>query len=331
MKFLQALLGRKAAAPSAAPFVETAPNEIVLEGAPPFPIAKSIVREHGFPLVDWDAVNAWLAQVDTARRNEAWKACERGWLMHLEAALGANYRLAESPIAVVLSSLEDKLAHVTVDYMERTLARITRVLDGLARAPEMGKEILVVFDDEDTYYRYASIYVPDGEQATSGGMYLGSGCGHFVMTKADLHRIEPVIAHELTHSCLEHLDLPTWLNEGLAENTKGRLTRSARPQFTPQQMHEKHLAFWNEARIQEFWKGDAFYEPDAQNLAYDLARIIVEQLATDWDTLKAFALAAKEEDAGAAAARQHLGVDLGEYVCALLEKLPSPRWSPSAH
>ena len=107
MKFLQALLGRKAAAPSAAPFVETAPNEIVLEGAPPFPIAKSIVREHGFPLVDWDAVNAWLAQVDTARRNEAWKACERGWLMHLEAALGANYRLAESPIAVVLSSLED--------------------------------------------------------------------------------------------------------------------------------------------------------------------------------------------------------------------------------
>ena len=94
---------------------------------------------------------------------------------------------------------------------------------------------------------------------------------------------------------------------------------------------DNEVAFWNEARIQEFWKGDAFYEPDAQNLAYDLARIIVEQLATDWDTLKAFALAAKEEDAGAAAARQHLGVDLGEYVCALLEKSPSPRWSPSAH
>jgi len=88
--FLQALLGRKRKAQSAAAFVETAPNVIAVEGAPPFPIAKTLSREAGFPLVDWDAVHAWLANVDEARRNDAWKACERGWLMHLVEALGPS-------------------------------------------------------------------------------------------------------------------------------------------------------------------------------------------------------------------------------------------------
>ena len=62
--FLQTLLGRKSQAKPAAAFVETAPNVIAVEGAPPFPIAKTLLREAGFPLVDWDAVHAWLANVD---------------------------------------------------------------------------------------------------------------------------------------------------------------------------------------------------------------------------------------------------------------------------
>ena len=58
----------------------------------------------------------------------------------------------------MVSTLEPKVAQATLQYVERTAARITRVLDGVARGPELGKEILVVFDDQDTYYRYVSIY-----------------------------------------------------------------------------------------------------------------------------------------------------------------------------
>ena len=254
--FLQTLLGRKSGAKPAASLVETAPNVIAVEGAPPFPIAKTLVRDGGFPLVDWNAVDAWLANVDESRRNDAWKACERGWLMHLKEALGPSYTLIESPNAIVVSTLEPKVAQATLQYVERTAARITRVLDGVARRPELGKEILVVFDDADTHYRYVSMYHPDGEFATSGGMYLGKGCSHFVTTKADLRQMEPVIAHELTHACLDHLGIPLWLQEGLAVNTEARVS------------------------------------------------------------------------AGAEAARQHLGIDLGEYACALVQKEHSPAWSP---
>ena len=40
---------------------------------------------------------------------------------------------------------------------------------------------MIVFADEDTYYRYVSRYYGNaGEYATSGGMYLARNCPHFV-------------------------------------------------------------------------------------------------------------------------------------------------------
>jgi hypothetical protein len=335
MAFLEGLFGGKSKAPPAAAFVETAPNEIVVEGAPPFPIAKSLVRDGGFPLLDWDAVYAWWANVDETRRNDAWKACERGWLMHLKEALGPSYKLVESPHAIVVSTLEAEVAQATLAYIESTVGRILRVLDGVARGPEPGRDILLVFDDEDTYYRYVSIYHGDGAYATSGGMYLWKGYGHFVTTKADLRQMEPFIVRELTHTCLYHLDLPRWLHEGLAVNTEAALGHKREwhvPVVNMQEMqkvHDKHLAFWSDTRMQAFWCGEAFHTPgDDNKLAYDLARVMVEMMSKDWDAFKAFANDAKMEDAGAAAARLHLGVDLGEYACALIEKEHSPAWSP---
>ena len=333
--FLQALLGRKRKAQSAAAFVETAPNVIAVEGVPPFPIARTLSREAGFPLVDWDAVHAWLANVDEARRNDAWKACERGWLMHLVEALGPSYKLDESPNAIVVSTLEPNVAHATLHYVERTATRITRLLDGVARGPDLGKDIVVVFDDEDTYYHYVSIYYPDGEFATSRGMHLGNGCSHFVTTKADPREMERVIAHELTHACLAHLDIPLWLHEGLAVNTEARVSGAQSLRYglvemqRSQEVHDKHLAFWNEARMQAFWSGEAFHTPgDDSTLAYDLARVMVEMMSKDWNAFRAFASAARWEDGGAEAARQHLGLDLGEYAYALVQKEHSPAWSP---
>jgi len=299
------------------------------EDAPDFPLAARIKYVNGLPYVDWKAVGAWIATLPPELHPAAWSSCSTAWLLELKGALGPQYRLDEGKRTALLSSIEPALAPVTLDFMDKTSMRITRLLDGVA-APGEGRSILVVFDDEDSYYNYVSYYYPEkGEFALSGGMYIDSGLGHFVTVKSDLHSVEPVIAHEMTHASVARLPLPLWLNEGLAVNTERALTWSGRPLRAPDEMHRRHLAFWGSPEIQEFWSGKSFSRTDeGSELSYDLAQIMVEQMAKDWPAFRAFVLAANRSDSGAQAARVRLGVDLGSYVCALLEKDDARGWAP---
>ena len=304
---------------------------VAVAGTATFPISSHLSNTNGFPYLDWNAVQQWIDMIDPEVQARAWASCERAWLEHLAVALGPTYRLMEERDAVLLSTLEPNIARATLGFMSETLQQIILILDGVAQKPEWGKDILVVFDDEDGYYRYvAHYYHEDGEFAGSGGMFINAGCGHFVTVKNDLHIIEPVIAHELTHSCVSHLPLPAWLNEGLAVNTEHRLSPPSRPMFTPRQMHEKHLMFWKDAEIQEFWSGKSFLRNDDGNmLSYDLARIMVSQLSKDWERFRDFVLAADLVDAGAAAAAEHLGIELGAFACTLLERDSSSACEPN--
>jgi hypothetical protein len=134
-----------------------------------------------------------------------------------------------------------------------------------------------------------------------------------------MHVMEPTIAHELTHCLIQHLPLPAWLNEGIAVNTEHRLSPPPRPLFTPEEMQEKHLAFWNAATIQEFWSGKSWLRPDEANmLSYDLAKHVVAMIARDFGTFRAFANAADAADSGDAAAREHLGYPVAHLAEAVL-------------
>jgi hypothetical protein len=308
-----------------------APDDIVIDGLRPFRLADHLTMHEDLPIADWTAVRAWLSTTDLPNlQSSAWTACERAWLLHLRKALGNRYQLLESDSAALLSSLEAKIAKATLDYIQRTRRRILRVLDGIAQVAPWGKDLLIVFDDQESYYRYVSYYYPEaGEFALSGGMHIDAGCSHFVTRKADLSAIEPVIAHEMTHGCVAHLPLPLWLNEGIAVNTERRIAAAGAPLYTPQEMRDKHLSFWGEREIQQFWSGKSFDRTDDGNLlSYDLARIIVEQLAKDWKSFKRFVLAADRADAGACAASVAFGIDLGALACALLEQGGSPAWTP---
>jgi hypothetical protein len=324
---------RKATSGEAAPAtVRKAPQVLELGGRPGFPVAAHLEIREGFPMLDWGTARLWVEAFPSEQEKAAaWSACENAWLAHLRDALGPGYRLDESAGAVIVSSLDPKHSAATLAFVEKTQKRITRVLEGIARVPEWGKDLLIVFDDEDTYYRYASQFYPErGEFAFSSGMHLGGDCSHFITTKADLRSIEPVIAHEMTHGCVNHLPLPLWLNEGLAVNTEHRLAGGGSPLYTPLEMRAKHLAFWGEAEMQEFWSGDSFRRTDDGNmLSYDLARVIVEQISTDWPRFRAFVLEAKSEDAGAAAAEERLGANLGAITAALLEKSDPAAWQPA--
>jgi len=280
--------------------------------------------------VAWEPAHAWLSAIDLPERQAAaLLAVKRGWLLHMRSALGSGFHLQESANALLLSTLEPKVASAMLDYMERTLKRVRVVLDGVAQTPSAEKEVLIVFNDDESYYRYVAHYYPDaGEFALSGGMHIDAGCSHYVTIKSDLRLIEPVIAHEMTHGCLGHLPLPAWLNEGLAVNVERSLSPTP-PIHTPQQLHAKHVAFWETQQIQEFWSGMSFLRgDDGSLLSYELARLMVEQLSRPWEPFKRFVLAAKGADAGSAAAQLHLGVDLGEAVCALLGKASLSEWSP---
>lgn len=309
----------------------TAPATLMLKGVAPFPIQQYLKLHNSYPVADWDAIEDWMKKsVPEKRHAEAWTECERAWLLHFREALGSRFQLDEGPTAIVLSSLEPRASALMVAYMERSIKRIGAVLRGLAHVPEWGKDLLIIFDDVKQYYDYVSYYYPEkGEFAFSGGMYIHSGCSHFVTIKDDLRAIEPTIVHEMTHGCLGHLPIPAWVNEGIAVNTEHRLAGSGRPLYTPEQMHHKHLRFWGTAEIQEFWSGKSFLRTDDGNmLSYDLARILVEQFSRDWDRFEAFALAANLDDGGSAAAMDHLEIALGTAVAALLEKEPTSEWEP---
>lgn len=327
---LRKLVGKEGEAKAPPATSEDAPSRVEIAGAVPFVLADHVDLHEGYPYMRWDEVHAWVGALPEAEQGAAWEACCNAWRLHLRDALGAHYRVDATPHAALVSSLDPAQAAAALEFMEKTRRRIIYVLEGIAQGSGEGRELLVIFDDDDAYYRYVSRFYPEsGEFAFSGGMHIDDGASYYVTTKADLRTIEPTIAHEMTHGLVCHLPLPLWLNEGLAVNTERRVAGGAPPIYLPAEMHAKHLKFWGEAEIQEFWSGKSFRRTDDGNmLSYDLARLIVEHLSGDWAQFRAFATAANWQDAGAAAAKAHLGLRLGDIVSALFEWQGSEAWEP---
>lgn len=328
LKLLRSLVsGKQVANHSPQPALIHPTTTLSAEGVDSFDVTARLLNANGFPILDWDAAQQWVASIPNAQAQAtAWTGCEQAWLEHLRAAMGDGYLLVVKDDVALLSTLEANVATATIAFISKTRQRIMRVLEGVALAPEWGRDILLVFDEDDAYYRYVAHYYPEaGNFAASGGMYINHGCGHFATVKADLRAIELVIAHELTHACLSHLPIPAWLNEGLAVNTEQRLcpppNGAIGDRADPRRMQLRHRKFWKSQEIQEFWSGKSFLRADEGNeLSYDLARIMVSQFASDWERFRSFALEANAEDAGAAASRVHLGAELGHVACALLER-----------
>lgn|GEM_PF-4018294 len=68
-------------------------------------------------------------------------------------------------------------------------------------------------------------------------------------------------------------------------------------------------------------------QDDGNLLSYELACIMVAQLGRDWAAFEQFARTARRADAGAAAAREHLQLDLGAYASLIVEREPSAGWT----
>ena len=313
-----------------------APTEISVGNAPVLPLPQFFVQHENMPVLDEQRLANWLhanvaGEFHTSMLDEA----KRAWLLHVRDALGANFQITESKTALVLSSLNSSTARTTANFMSKAHEEVLGVLDGVAQAPQWGRDILIVFEDAESYYRYLSFFYPDAAALGLGrGMYIRAGVGHFVTVKADLYAIQSVMVQEMTRLCLAHLSLPLWLSVGIAVNTERQLVGNKKSccggGCGSQQLHHMLLAYWNDSAIQGFWSGASFQRADeGLQLSYELARIMVELLAKDWPSFRNFVTNAQAEDAGASAARTHLDMNLGELVCALLERDYRAGWSPA--
>jgi hypothetical protein len=310
-----------------------APLAIAVSEALPFPVRDHVTKAHGVPLLDWQAVDAWAAShADEATQQLARSAAHRAWLLHLRDALGDGFSVLETDACWLLSALPAAQAKATADYVAVARRRIGQVLQPLAASSPGSRVMVVAFTTQADYYEYVSLYYPDdGEFAFSGGMFIGGPCPHFVMVEDDLHAIEPVIVHELTHNALSALHLPLWLDEGIAVSTERRVAGQRWVQPSPAEMQAKHLAYWTADALQASWQGTAFQRVDDGNsLSYDLAHRLVQQLSRDWERFVAFVESVDNADHGDGALQTHYGFDLGAAAAAVLGLEPQAGWAPAA-
>jgi len=299
------------------------------EAAPSEPLADQLVwrEDADLPIPDW-ALTPWPQDEAAETLHRLANGLAAAWLDALAARLPVPHWREESPHFMLLSPWRDRTARVLLDYLERSRRRVLAVLAQVADDQGHGKTPVMVFSDEDAYYRYIAHYAgapADEPQGFSGGMFIDHGYGHFVFAQAPFETMEPTVVHELTHCLVRHLPLPAWLNEGLAVNTERRLS-PPRARYQAHELSYLFGRFWNEETLQQFWSGKSFLRPDeGQALSYELARLLVQLLDKDYARLAAFCNAAHQDDAGEAAAHAVLGAGLGELAGIVLGE---GDWSP---
>lgn len=203
----------------------------------------------------------------------------------------------------------------------RAVDRITKQLPGIARLRKLPKNVAILFHDHEVFLKYVSEFYPDeGEFGHPGGLFIGDGLGHFVLPADPIHTVESSITHELTHALCSHLELPSWIDEGLAQSMEFAAGFD-RPRIYDREHIDEHRAYWNDERLDQFWSGKSFKSLEGQRLSYSLAEFLLNALPGEPEQLAEFVNAASWKDAGHAAAREVLGIELEELIVPLVPTL----------
>src|SRR5688572_9777042 len=128
-KLLDSLLARRAdPTGTAASLQEQPPQSVSLEGGEPFPIASHLEHVNDLPYLNWTEVTSWVQSFPAPKQqSRAWSLCEKGWLLHLGAALGTEYRVLDTDSVTLLSTLRPETARKAAAMVERILRRIVHI------------------------------------------------------------------------------------------------------------------------------------------------------------------------------------------------------------
>jgi hypothetical protein len=269
--------------------------------------------EEGFSRPDWRVISKGIKETDSLDVNAAWDEAVHQWMIRLRSDLGGDYQISESRRFFLLAPLDDEKRTKILEFSERTLTQIRERLQSAAWNPEHGKHVVLLFAEEDDYYQYISYFYHEGAWSKNGGCLIHKDYAHIAVPYDPL-ALRQTLAHELTHNCVVHLRLPRWLNEGLAKTFEHMVASRFRP-LLDHDLRERHLAFWNEQNIQEFWAGVSWRKAgDSNELSYNLAEIMLQLLSERQGDWGAFVKQADWRDAGQTAALQCLDTDLGAVM-----------------
>ncbi len=292
--------------------------------------------KQGFCHPDWSGISQIIEEnLPESEWNTAWEAVSRIWMESNKTQLGGNYEIYETPNFMILSDAPMRIMKDACKSYEESLKQIIASFDGVASDEGYGKYIVMMFASLDEYYSYISYFYPDGESPMSSGVRLsGEGYAHFAFPTVDYSSYRSVLVHELTHGCLEHLPIPTWLNEALAMRMEESLCGSDIFHLD-QEIYDKHAAHWNEDTIQQFWSGKSWgISGNSFELSYNLAQVLWRKIEADLGAprpaILQFILDAHCEDAGESACQDIFELGLDELITDFLGEgmwIPDPlKW-----
>jgi hypothetical protein len=268
---------------------------------------------------DWDELDKNLdSDLSPDELNVYWTNESKNWLKALICHYGSDYRIEESENFFIVSNESNRYIELFSNYIERTLKRIMFTLKGIASDEGYGKHVVIIFKCSEDYYNYLEVMIPEGvDIGFSSGTFINNGYGHFVFPSQNIEISEPIAVHELTHSCLAHLPIPLWLNEGLAVLMEELL--AGQDFYFDTEILNEHKSYWNNETIQGFWSGESFHSNDeSQELSYHLAHLIVRNISKNYSSFTKFVNLANFEDAGDKIALECFGFTLDEIVGSFL-------------
>jgi hypothetical protein len=318
------------------------PAPIVVETPTDMP-ALQWRADSAFPIPRGQAFRRALQAQSVANEKDYWRALFQDWFVALGQELKLHSDYAPNGFSsawredfLLLSPLDERRTELLARFCERSARRICRALPELAQKSHDGALPIIVFPDAEIYERYAAHLYRDEAGIASAGMFVLAadddelhvssslaGFGHFIVLADEIEHAEPTLVHELTHALLSHLDLPLWIDEGIATMMEGSMAHAATdPAFVINRRADllrRHRLFWTAQTKPSFWDGSAFRDGAASELAYDMAFRIVFELARDMPSFSAFAKAANPEDGGAAAAAEIYGLPIEALLDAHLQ------------
>jgi hypothetical protein len=286
--------------------------------------------DNDLPYPKWKIIGDYIrSKFAETEWSGAWREAVSQWLQKLTESLGTGYAINESPNFFMMSRRDEKGRNQLLRLAEQLLSQMRTTLKGIELRKTYGKHVILLFDDQDQYYRYVSHFHPDGNHILSAGIFLRSGGYAHIALHGTRFSILRTLSHELAHNCLMTLRLPLWLNEGMAQLLESGVS-TERANGLDADLAQEHFQFWNSENIQGFWEGHAFGNPDTSRLAYSLARILLALITQEKWNLSQFVQHAEHADAGEQAAEKYLGKTLGELAGLFLgpgDWMPKPKSS----
>lgn len=291
-------------------------------------IDEFLVYRHGYPRPDWERISGWVDGLpEGLDRHHIWTEIQAKWLGRLADHLQDNYSIWESVNFLVVCNHPKSSCERLVRFCEKSRTQIRKLLGNAFADEGWGKIVVLILSSSDDYFDYIGDWYPDeGEFGGSSGMCLSGACPHLVVLAGPTLPCDAIIAHELNHYFLQHLDLPMWLNEGITQVVEEEIAGQGKPE-RDRELSRKHALWWNSNTIQEFWSGQSFSTPDdRQLLSYDLAMQMATRLLSRFPaTFAEFLTMATSADAGDAGLWKTCHNSLNQCVS---EILGNQDWSP---